>query len=214
MTAYFQKLRRATCLILGTCLALLLIPAQAHAADPLTITVGGIEYDIQFFADASFDANASILETMPWWGEDRQDVAMVFRDAYLEKMTLPPVFHGSSGASKLLFAYDIGVTEEFDFIFDDDRSEEEGYRGEVVTVEVPVVLTEEVIFFTRDSILVSGSNDELKPSVAYEDFNYAYVSASRPAAVPEINAGSLSQALLILFALWLVTRRRVGAGLA
>lgn len=35
-----------------------------------------------------------------------------------------------------------------------------------------------------------------------------------PTSVPEINAGSLSQALLILFALWLLMRRRVGAGVA
>jgi hypothetical protein len=36
-----------------------------------------------------------------------------------------------------------------------------------------------------------------------------YITATASASsVPEINAGSLSQALLILFALWLVTRRR------
>jgi hypothetical protein len=207
----FQRLCRTICLTLLTCLALLLIPAQARAADPLTITVGGIEYDIQFFADASFNDNAGILETMPWWGGDRQAVAIEFRDAYLATTTSPPLFHGSSGSSKLLFAYDIGVKEELYFIFDEERMEEEGYVGDFGTVEVPVVLTEEVVFLARDSILTSTSNNEFKPSDKIADFNYAYISASRPAAVLEINAGSLSHLLLILLAFWLVMRRRVAS---
>jgi hypothetical protein len=42
-----------------------------------------------------------------------------------------------------------------------------------------------------------------------------YVTATRSASsVPEINAGSLSQALLILFALWLVTWRRPASRVA
>jgi hypothetical protein len=42
-----------------------------------------------------------------------------------------------------------------------------------------------------------------------------YVTATRSASsVPEINAGSLSQALLILFALWLMTWRRPASRVA
>jgi hypothetical protein len=44
-------------------------------------------------------------------------------------------------------------------------------------------------------------------------YNFVTATAS-PSSVPEINAGSLSQALLILFALWLMTWRRVASRVA
>ena len=48
-----------------------------------------------------------------------------------------------------------------------------------------------------------------------EESSEVFVTATRSASsVPEINAGSLSQALLILFALWLVTRRRTASRVA
>lgn len=47
------------------------------------------------------------------------------------------------------------------------------------------------------------------------DSNVNFVTATSSASsVPEINAGSLSQALLILFALWLVTWRRPASRVA
>lgn len=50
-------------------------------------------------------------------------------------------------------------------------------------------------------------------SKSYVDSNRQYATATLASAykVPEINAGSLSQAFLILFALWLVVRRRESA---
>jgi hypothetical protein len=52
-------------------------------------------------------------------------------------------------------------------------------------------------------------------SGAYRSQTERYMTATlSPSSVPEINAGSLSQALLILFALWLVTWRRTGSRVA
>ena len=48
-----------------------------------------------------------------------------------------------------------------------------------------------------------------------DDSRYVFMTATASASsVPEINAGSLSQALLILFALWLVTWRRTASRVA
>ncbi len=63
-----------------------------------------------------------------------------------------------------------------------------------------------VDFLTNNSSTNSISGDRQTSTS-----NYVIASAS---SVPEINAGSLSQALLILFALWLVTWRRTASHVA
>jgi hypothetical protein len=57
------------------------------------------------------------------------------------------------------------------------------------------------VIYTADQIFTSNQ------TAAYSSHSQTFVIATA-IPVPEINAGSLSQALLILFALWLVVRPR------
>jgi hypothetical protein len=192
MTASTTGFGRFAGLLFSACLALLLIPAQARAADPLTISVGGNEYAIKFFQGSSYSDNAAVLQAAPWWGS--ASLATEFRDAFSAGMTSPYVPY----TFQRLFAYDVGVRPLLDSNF-------QSYNG-------PGVDYINLTTFPTDPAKYTGESS-VGQSVSRDFLGYAYVEAS-PAAVPEINAGSLSQALLILFALWLVTRRRAESHVA
>ncbi len=185
MTAHTSKAGRFAGLLFSACLALLLIPAQA--ADALTITVEGATYDVQYVAGESFNGKQALLTTAataPWWGLPAA-TAIKFRDEYAIKFLStagsdPSLIQGSV-SSGLIFAYDFARV------------------GGVVGNEIHMFY----LNFT-DGELSAGANG-FSRTFSYPSIGYAYVAAS-PSAVPEITAGSLAQALLILLAFWLVTR--------
>jgi hypothetical protein len=67
-------------------------------------------------------------------------------------------------------------------------------------------------FDTTYTVVNSAVVDESGGPAFFADMDAEFpasnVRIASPSAVPEINAGSLAQAMLILFALWLVVRRR------
>jgi hypothetical protein len=205
MTASTTGFGRFAGLLFSACLALLLIPAQARAADPLTISVGGVEYAIQFFQNSSFSDNSAVLQAAPWWGDFV--LAGQFRDAYRANITFPVLFDNSIGVSALLFAFETG--QSYFYVYDPNIGE----YGDYVDVLAPSVTYQSVIAYRSNGNLISGPGELMQSEVNTVFNSYAYV-VELPSAVPEINAGSLSQALLILFALWLVTRRRAASHVA
>ena len=89
------------------------------------------------------------------------------------------------------------------------------YKSQVGTAEIASITsgTDELIFaystgteirYTETNFVLSRTPENLSQAFAYRVFAYVPEASS----VPEINAGALSQVFLILFALWLVVRRR------
>jgi hypothetical protein len=193
MTASTTGFSRFAGLIFSSCLALLLIPAQAQAdaIPPLTITVLGtqyaVQYDVQFFNNTSFDTRSGELLTTPWWGDAAKAIA--FRNAYkLAAAGSPILFDLVSG--------NFNPPANLDFLL---------FVSAINPLNSEIINTA----YLSDQRITYETN-----SLIRENRFYYALAVESPSAVPEINAGSLAQALLILFALWLVTRRRVGAGVA
>ena len=195
MTASTTRFGRFAGLLLSACLALMLIPAQAQAdpIPPLTITVGGTNYDVQFFNNTSFDTRIGELATTPWYGSAAKAIA--FRNGYKVAAAGSPLLfdlvsgnpNPPSNIDFLLFVHAINVNSF-------NPSEDE---------------TVNAAYFYDLGLGVAADNQMVR-----ENRYYYALAVESPSAVPEINAGSLSQALLILFALWLVTRRRAAASIA
>jgi hypothetical protein len=191
MTAHTAKAGRFAGLIFSACLALLLIPAQAQAGPPevigpLSITVDKKNYDIKLLQNTSFADNSTFLTNginAPWWGNE--DVALLFRNAYATKFLTfapsggpyPALFAAPAAESMIMFAYNQPIANG--------------------GVSIHFIYAGDTSFLT-----ISGP---LPPTALDPAAAYAYVVAS-PSSVPEINAGSLAQAMLILLAFWLVTR--------
>ena len=168
--ASIERLVRWAGLILATSLPLLLVPAQARAEDPLTISVGGVEYAIQFFQGSTFNDNSAVLQSTPWWGNFV--LAGQFRDAYIASMTFPVLFDNSIGVSALMFAFETG--ESTFNVFDPTIGE----YGEHVEITAPSVDYQSVIAFRSDASLVSGSGNLMQSEVDNVFNSYAYVVES------------------------------------
>ncbi len=146
MTAHTAKAGRFAGLIFSTCLALLLIPAQA--ADAITVTVAGTTYELGT-TTGSFDDNATLLQSQPWWASTSK--ATVFALALLGTGSADPSYY-------YRFAYNYPVGNGL--------------------VQMRYVNQ-------------NARNTQVAPSSS----NVGYVTAVAVASsVPEINAGSLSQA--------------------
>ncbi len=157
-----------------------------------TISVGGVEYAIKFFEGSSYSDNVAVIQDAPWWGS--ASLATDFSNAFKAGITSPFVLYDF----ELRFAYDAGIRTFYD---------SGGTEFSEAGVDFYGLLTS-----PGYSTIYSSAGLDAQ-SAFQSNVGYAYVEVS-PSAVPEINAGSLSQALLILFAFWLVTRRKVGAGVA
>lgn len=144
-----------------------------------TIVVDGKSYEISLYQGQSFDANATTLRSSPWWGS--VFLANDFANAY---STQVGVQDSTAGLDSIYFSFGEG---SFDF------------GGQ----SIPTV----------DSMLIdeTGGSASFKSSAAgypVSSVSFAYATLAPDAAsVPEINASSLSQVLLILFSLWLIVRR-------
>ncbi len=175
MTAHTAKAGRFAGLIFSACLALLLIPAQAHA---VTVTVDKIAYELGSIY-TSYDASPGLLESQPWWGSG--PAAFDFANEFAATGSVP--------LGMRMFAYAFKEKDPLDDYSDSKAS-------------VYYTLTDESAVLIQNGSIGS-----------YQNWNF--VTATRSASsVPEINAGSLSQALLILLAFWLVTCRSTAARVA
>lgn len=145
-----------------------------------TVVVEGKFYDIILYQGQSFDENASILRTAPWWGSVL--LANDFANAYSAQVGAQDF---SSGLDAVYFGFGEGT---FDF---EGRS--------ILTVNSMVVDETD-----GSAIFKSSPAGNSSPSVSFVSATLAPDAVT----IPEINAGSPPQVLLILFAFWLVVRRR------
>src|SRR6056297_1640935 len=145
-----------------------------------TIVVDGSTYNITLFEGQSFDANVAILQTAPFWGSSI--VATSFASAFTTQIGVPDT---TTTVDAVYFAF-----QESTFNFE----------GQSIPVVNTMFATEESMTFDSSTLATSSSSSEI---------SFASATVVPDAArVPEINAGGMSQAGLLLFVLWLVVTGR------
>ena len=143
-----------------------------------TVTVDGNSYDVMVFGGQSFDANASTLRSAPWWGNFV--LALDYANAYSDQVG---VQNSTSGVDAVYFAFA-------------DNTFDAGGQPRISSMSVDQT-------GARANLTYSTPGDSIS-SVSFA----SAALVSNASGVPEINAGSLSQAVFILLALWLGFRRR------
>ena len=139
----------------------------------------GTTYEISITAESGFPTNEVLLISQPWY--NNKGLAQVFADAYV----------ATGGSSTFNF-----VNNYLSFVYSSNNSTE-NFR----TIEVA---DDQLGFGQLESF--EGSDGFYQQNGSEFTFFFAYATAV--SSIPEINSGALSQVLLILFALWLVVRRR------
>ena len=157
----------------------LVICVMALPAAAVTVTVDGTTYEISITAESGFPTNEVLLISQPWY--NNKGLAQVFADAYV----------ATGGSSTFNF-----VNNYLSFVYSSNKSTE-NFR----TIEVA---DDQLGFGQLESF--EGSDGFYQQNGSEFTFFFAYATAV--SSIPEINSGALSQVLLILFALWLVVRRR------
>lgn len=169
-------------------LAVLATPAAA-----VNVTVGATTYDISFagFSRSFLDEQAAI-EATPWWGN--QTLATKVANAYLMQVGVDgsPFTDNPNPFTQLWFAYETGDVGGFDIVRFARLNELDPLVDPTGSVS------------SDPAFDFAFSEDRLSNAT------FAILGTSVAAPVPEINAGSLAQALFVLLALHLWVRARRG----
>jgi hypothetical protein len=180
---WYRGARRMVASLHAAAIALMLWAGPAAAVN---VTVGATTYDVSFTGlGRGFLDDQALIEATPWWGDEQ--LATDIATAYLNQIGTggSPFSDDMSSSTLLNFAFATGDVGGFDVVFFSQLLE--GSPPRVITGGFQL----DTDALSRATFAILGT-------------------PSGPAPVPEINAGSLAQALFCLMALqlWIMARRR------